>query len=428
MTHLNDSGLKALRRANPTIKWEHGLDVFFFKYVPLPADGLIYWSRKQISTNKRVRENNQRSLLQPKFEQEFDAHAVEATSYALLVYLIREGVTIDQNRIVDWLNAMRMHDGGFISTVDTLIALQALTEYSYRARLRDITDMKVEIEVTGEAGRNPHHVRLTNTSVSTMSVIPIDKVWGMVTVVGRGAGQAILQLDVGYGVDWYGVKKLPPVDAFDMTVRERFSIFGNKSVGNVEICAQWINAKEREHSAAAVVEVENPTGYVVYQLDAENAIRVARRTSFPSIRDVIGGHSDFYQTKTVWFFDFIPGNETWCFEYKIRRWYPVANMTDVRMATIYEQYQPGALPMVMFNSSTRSLDVCEVCASYQCPYCPIYSHAPPADLPSLSLSSQSSSGASRTSLVALEFGEPVTSRGCDRVMAKDSFGDHASKV
>ncbi|KAB7502079.1 Antigen [Armadillidium nasatum] len=323
-------------------------------------NGLIYWSRKKIETNKRIRENNQRSLLQPKFEEEYDAHAIEATSYALLVYLIREGVTFDQNRIVDWLNAMRLHDGGFTSTVDTLIALQALTEYSYRARLRDITDMRIEIEISGEAGegRKPHEVRIANSSVSEMSVINIDKVWGLVSVIGRGAGQAILQLDVGYGVDWYGVRKRPPVNAFDMTVRER-----------------WINLKERNNSAAAVIEIENPTGYVVYQLDAEKTIKIAQKSSFPSIRDVIGGHSDFYQTKTVWFFDYIPGNESWCFEYKIRRWYPVANMTRVRMATIYEQYQPERFQMVMFNSTTNSLDVCEVCASYQCPYCPIYSFA-----------------------------------------------------
>ncbi|KAL7646788.1 UNVERIFIED_CONTAM: hypothetical protein RMT77_002043 [Armadillidium vulgare] len=340
-------------------------------------NGLIYWSRKKIETNKRIRENNQRSLLQPKFEEEYDAHAIEATSYALLVYLIREGVTFDQNRIVDWLNAMRLHDGGFTSTVDTLIALQALTEYSYRARLRDITDMRIEIEMSGEAGegRKPHEVRISNSSVSEMSVINIDKVWGLVSVIGRGAGQAILQLDVGYGVDWYGVRKRPPVNAFDMTVRERFSIFGNKSIADIEICARWINLKERNNSAATVIEIENPTGYVVYQLDAEKTIKIAQKSSFPSIRDVIGGHSDFYQTKTVWFFDYIPGNESWCFEYKIRRWYPVANMTRVRMATIYEQYQPERFQMVMFNSTTNSLDVCEVCASYQCPYCPIYSFA-----------------------------------------------------
>lgn len=37
----------------------------------------------------------------------------------------------------------------------------------------------------------------------------------------------------------------------------------------------------------------------------------------------------------------IPGNTTWCFQYVMKRWYPVANLTRVRMATIYEQYQPG---------------------------------------------------------------------------------------
>ena len=55
-------------------------DAFF-----LNSDGLVYWSREEIETNARVYENNQRNLLQPKFESKWDAHAVEATSYALLV-------------------------------------------------------------------------------------------------------------------------------------------------------------------------------------------------------------------------------------------------------------------------------------------------------------------------------------------------------
>lgn len=67
----------------------------------------------------------------------------------------------------------------------------------------------------------------------------------MATVIGRGAGQAILQLDIGYGVDWYDYKKEPPVDAFDMRVRERFSIFGNKSIADVEICARYVVSSRR---------------------------------------------------------------------------------------------------------------------------------------------------------------------------------------
>ena len=33
--------------------------------------------------------------------------------------------------------------------------------------------------------------------------------------------------------------------------------------------------------------------------------------------------------------------------------------------------------MVMLNSTVNTLDVCEVCGSYQCPYCPVYSSATP---------------------------------------------------
>lgn len=81
------------------------------------ADGLIYWSREPIQANRRIFENSQRNLLQPKYEEEWDSHAVEATAYALLVYLIRDGIRLEQERIVKWLNGMRMHDAGFISTV-----------------------------------------------------------------------------------------------------------------------------------------------------------------------------------------------------------------------------------------------------------------------------------------------------------------------
>ncbi|ROT83360.1 hypothetical protein C7M84_023454 [Penaeus vannamei] len=339
-------------------------------------NGLVYWSRSPVQTNKRVYENNQRNLLQPKFEEEWDSHAVEASSYALLVYLIRDGVNIIQERIVEWLNAMRMHDGGFISTVDTLVALEALTEYSYRARLRDLTDMRVTVEATGEEGRSPHNVVISNSSIKN--------VWGLVNVVAHGAGQAILQLDVSYGIDWTDLKKQPPVDAFKMVINERYSKFRNKSICNVEICARWTNLEESPQSSAAVIEVEVPTGYVAYQLDLERSIYRAQMSgNFPSLRDVIGGHGDTFARKTVWFFDYIPGNTTWCFEYVMKRWYPVANLTRVRMATIYEQYQPERFQMVMLNSTVNTLDVCEVCGSYQCPYCPIYSSAPSLNLPNV---------------------------------------------
>lgn len=54
----------------------------------------------------------------------------------------------------------------------------------------------------------------------------------------------------------------------------------------------------------------------------------------------------------------------------------MANLTRFRMHYIYETHQPERFYEAMFNSTALySLDICTVCGSYQCPYCPYYSHA-----------------------------------------------------
>lgn len=90
-----------------------------------------------------------RPYWEPKDYQDNDALAVEATAYALQSLFLMEGggVTILQEQIVAWLNTMRLGDGGFIATVDTIIALQALVIYSYNSRIKDITDLSVEVDL-----------------------------------------------------------------------------------------------------------------------------------------------------------------------------------------------------------------------------------------------------------------------------------------
>lgn len=114
------------------------------------TDGMVYWSREPVPVNGIVYEN-QRPFLQPRLPMDQDALAVETSAYALLVYLARDGIGDLQQRIVTWLNTMRMTDGGFVSIYDSLVAMEALTEYAYRARLRDITDMSVLVEASASS-------------------------------------------------------------------------------------------------------------------------------------------------------------------------------------------------------------------------------------------------------------------------------------
>ena len=71
----------------------------------------------------RVRYEFNRPYLEAKDYQDNDALSVEATAYALQTLFLMEGggVTMIQEQIVDWLNTMRLGDGGFISNVDTII-------------------------------------------------------------------------------------------------------------------------------------------------------------------------------------------------------------------------------------------------------------------------------------------------------------------
>jgi hypothetical protein len=63
-----------------------------------------------------------------------------------------------------------------------VIALQALTEYAFRARLKDITDMSITLELPSTAGfRKTVHV--DNTSFSDLQMFEVGHIQIFYTVV-----------------------------------------------------------------------------------------------------------------------------------------------------------------------------------------------------------------------------------------------------
>src|SRR2546423_1879659 len=92
----------ALTIADSTEK-EHAFSLLHSKRIE--AAEFIYFSPGPVPTNAITYENN-RPFLEPKNNEFWDSVAVEASSYALLVYLIREGISPISDRIVSWLNTM----------------------------------------------------------------------------------------------------------------------------------------------------------------------------------------------------------------------------------------------------------------------------------------------------------------------------------
>ena len=291
-------------------------------------EGMVYWSRDPVPSNAVVYEN-QRPFVQPRPPTDQDSVAVEASAYALLTYLARDGIGDLQERTVTWLNTMRMRDAGFVSIYDTIVAMEALTEYAYRARLRDITEMIVLVEASASPQAS-QQVRVESDNLATVHSLEIPNVWGHVNIIARGAGQAVLQLKVQYGVDWEDLRDRPKRPYFDLFIDETYSHFRNKSHISVETCVRWLAVDESPTSGATTVEYELPSGYGYVQSDANEVAK-----TLPFISDVLVASN-----RVVWLFDRV-GPERICFHFQVNRWFPVANMTMYRSAIVYESNSPG---------------------------------------------------------------------------------------
>ena len=85
---------------------------------------------------------------------------------------------------------MRLGDGGFISTVDTIVALEALVIYSYNSRIKDITNLNVIVDVPDSNVTKDFHIT-GNSAIARTQTLDIKNVWGHINLQAFGAGQAI---------------------------------------------------------------------------------------------------------------------------------------------------------------------------------------------------------------------------------------------
>ncbi|XP_049816717.1 CD109 antigen isoform X1 [Schistocerca nitens] len=324
--------------------------------------GLTYWGKIRVPQPPYKLEN-QKPFFLPRLPYIYDSTNVETTAYALLTYVARQEVNLDY--IVKWLNSQRLTDGGWASTQDTVIALKALIEYTTRSRLRDVSSLTVTVEATALQGeRKTLYVHETN--IANLQRIEIPHAWGTVKVQAKGAGYAILQMSVQYNVDNPKFQIQPPVKAFSLRTRADFH-GRNQSHITYTSCQRWTNLNESVRSGMAVLDVAIPTGYIIQQqkLDAYILSRQVRNLQ----------RARFLEQKVVFYFDYLDHTDT-CINFTIERWYPVANMSRYLPIRVYDYYAPERFNETVFDSlQTYLLNICEVCGSSQCPYCPIYNLA-----------------------------------------------------
>lgn len=180
--------------------------------------GLMYWAREPVP-QPPYKIENQKPFLLPRLPYKYDSENIEATAYALLVYVERQEILVDY--IVRWLNTQRLTDGGWASTSDTANAMKALIEYTSAQRIRDISSLSVTVEATALPGKT-QVLYVNDKNRAKLQYIDIPHAWGTVKVQGKGTGYAILQMHVQYNVDIQRFQTQPPEKSFDLTIRPYF--------------------------------------------------------------------------------------------------------------------------------------------------------------------------------------------------------------
>jgi CD109 antigen len=242
--------------------------------------------------------------------------SIETTAYATLA-LVERGDRLNASRAARWLVSQRNSFGGFGSTQDTVVGLQALTRYAEGARA------DVDATVTLTSGDWRREIRVTPENADVLQLLDVP-VGGTLTVEVRGKGQVVLQTVLRYNVPdaeernrsvfqmevEYGTGQIEVNDLIDVNARIRFT------------------PPEPIEAGMVVVDIAVPTGFAPETDGLEALVEAEEKIK----RYEVAGR------KVIVYIENLMPEEEIAFSFQARALYPVKAQAVTSQA--YAYYRP----------------------------------------------------------------------------------------
>ncbi|XP_053544808.1 alpha-2-macroglobulin [Bombina bombina] len=206
--------------------------------------GQMHWERKSLPPSK------------DSYWYRAPSVEVELTSYVLLAYV--SGLTVQESEqaksleMVNWLSKQQNPSGGFSSTQDTVVALQALAKYAERIFSDQGT---VAVTVSDQMGfKEQVHVDQANRLL--LQTVSLPQIPGEYAVTTAGVGCVFIQMVVRYNVP-------PPKSdaAFEIRLETNPKECTNQLFTSFEIHIHTKYTGPRESSNMALITVKMLSGY-----------------------------------------------------------------------------------------------------------------------------------------------------------------------
>ncbi|XP_067150922.1 CD109 antigen [Apteryx mantelli] len=276
---------------------------------------------------------------------------IELAAYALLSHFhqhrLAEGIPI-----MKWLSQQRNHLGGFSSTQDTVVALQALSLF---ASLTTASKTEIDVTVTAPTLKIPETFSIDTQNrflLQTKEIAPVQPM--TVTVSVEGIGFAVFQLNIIYNTKHTDqrLKSVQNQEAFDLNVEVK----DNKDDINhltVNVCTRYLASGAASSSGMALMEVGLLSGFSVSPdfIALDNTVKKMEKDN---------GKVNLYLDSL---------NETQvCVDIPAVRDFKVAN-TQGASVTIVDYYEPRRRAVRSYNSEVmQSVTTCDFCKS-DCSLC-----------------------------------------------------------
>ncbi|XP_022096480.1 pregnancy zone protein-like [Acanthaster planci] len=135
----------------------------------------------------------------PYLHHQASSQHIEITSYVLLTYIWAYSKTealVQGNTVARWIVGQRNANGGFASTQDTVMALQALAEYGLMAYRGGQQDIQLQVKFSCEP--NPHWLYVKDHNRLLLQTLTVPEVPVQVKMMATGPGCVMTQVIVTY--------------------------------------------------------------------------------------------------------------------------------------------------------------------------------------------------------------------------------------
>ncbi|XP_038076709.1 CD109 antigen-like [Patiria miniata] len=272
----------------------------------------------------------------PYLHHQASSQHIEITSYVLLTYIRAYAKTqalVYGNPVARWIVGQRNANGGFASTQDTVMALQALAEYGMMAYVGSHQNVKLQIKFSCEPHTHWKYVRDHNRLL--LQTLPVPQVPVQIKMNATGPGCAMTQVIVTYNV-YPEEPKVPPFAIRFEYSESRDNNPAPCSTFSVNVCARYNG--EDEFSNMAVLQVRMVSGF---EADA-NAIRMLRSLPPPNLKRVEEEGKDVF-----FYFDQL-GHEETCVDFLARRDIFVKAPRD-GVITVFDYYEKALSSSQLYN-------------------------------------------------------------------------------